>query len=522
MKEKFFITTSIAYANAAPHIGHAYEIALTDIIARYKRMRGFEIFFLTGTDEHGDKILRAAKDAGKAPQVFVDENAKKFEALYQSLAISYDYFIRTSDKKNHWPGAQALWQKLLVSNDLYKGVYKGLYCLGCEAFITEKELIDGKCPNHNTVPETIEEENYFFRLSKYGSAIQKAIESRELNIVPESRAHEVLSMIKEGVRDISFSRPERDVLWGIPVPNDQKQMMYVWCDALSNYISALGYGRTDNEKFKRFWPADMHMIGKDILRFHAGIWIAMLLAAKLPLPKAIYVHGYITSEGQKMSKSLGNVVDPFEVGTKYGVEPLRYYLLREIPTTDDGDFSTARFEAIYDGELANNLGNLTSRVLTMNEKYSGGKVPPVVRDDEVVNKVLSTWKEYQAHMNDFNLKAAAESVFALLTFVNHYIDVNKPWELAKKDPTKVLGILYHLLEILRHVSLMLTPFLPETAKKIKDALNFEGEKLYPDNIGWGILKEGTTIKKIEPLFPRLALKNKIVDYFAFPERSLSL
>src|SRR3989344_2063764 len=290
MKEKFYITTSIAYANAGPHIGFAYEGLLADIIARYRRMRGLDTFFLTGTDEHGDKILRAAKERGLAPQVFVDENVRKFEELNQALRISYDYFIRTSDKKNHWPGAQMLWQKLLASGDLYKGTYKGLYCVGCEAFITEKELVDGKCPNHGTVPETIEEENYFFRLSKYAPQIKAMIESGELKVTPEARGHEILMLLKEDVQDVSFSRPERDVLWGIPVPNDQKQMMYVWCDALSNYVSALGYGRKDDEQFEKFWPANIHLIGKDILRFHAVIWPAMLLSAGLPLPKEILVH----------------------------------------------------------------------------------------------------------------------------------------------------------------------------------------------------------------------------------------
>ncbi|MDO8572156.1 MAG: class I tRNA ligase family protein [bacterium] len=484
--QKFFITTSIAYANAAPHIGHAYEIVLTDIIARYKRMRGLETFFLTGTDEHGDKILRAAKDARKAPQVFVDENAKKFENLYESLAISYDYFIRTSDKKNHWPGAQALWQKLLVSNDLYKGVYKGLYCVGCEAFITEKELVDGKCPNHNTVPETIEEENYFFRLSKYGPAIQKAIESRELNIIPESRAHEVLSMMKEDIHDISFSRPERDVLWGIPVPNDQKQMMYVWCDALSNYISALGYGRTDNENFKRFWPADMHMIGKDILRFHAIIWPAILLSAGVPLPRQIFVHGFITSGGRKMSKSIGNVIDANEFITEFGSEAVRYFLAREISPTEDGDITRENFIAAYNANLANGLGNLMSRTLTMATQYFDGTILRRGENDTPLKGKLETTQgsgaidsfsipyvihndilpKYFEHMDAFQINAGADTIWKLLGLLDGYITDYEPFKLVKTDKDKTENIIWNLLCGLYYTASMLDPIMPKTAEKI--------------------------------------------------------
>jgi len=501
---KFYITTSIAYTNARPHAGFAMELTEADCLARYHRMVGDKVYFLTGTDEHGNKMAQTAEAAGKKPKELADENSQAFRDLTKFLNISNDQFIRTTDEA-HERGAAKMWKALEKAKALYKKTYEGLYCVGCEAYITEKDLVDGKCPNHQKAPEVFKEENYFFNYSKYLPKVKEMLEKKEIKIIPASRGTEMLNMIETGIqekKDVSFSRPSKTLSWGIPVPDDPEQTMYVWCDALSNYITAIGY-ENDKEKFGELWPADVHLIGKDILRFHAGIWPAMLIAAKIPVPKAIFVHGYITSEGQKMSKSLGNVVDPFEIGKKYGVDALRYYLLREIPTTEDGDFSNARFEAMYDSELANNLGNFVSRVLTMTEKYSGGKVPALSKDEAISEKVLSSWKEYHANFAEFNLKGTAEEIIKLLTFANQYIDEKKPWSLAKTDPAQVLQILYHLLEIIRHVSFMIMPFMPDTSAKIRDAIHFDGEKLYPDNIAWGGLKEGTTVKKIESLFPRL-------------------
>ncbi len=393
MLKNFYITTSIAYANAAPHIGYAMEICQADVLARYHRMKSDDVFFLSGTDENGSKIKKTALEKKVDPQKFVDENSAKFQLLLDTLNISNNDFIRTTDKKRHWPAAQKIWNELVKKGDIYKSSYEGYYCVGCEAYLTEKDLIDGKCSNHQKVPEKIKEENYFFKLSKYSKMIQEKIESGELEILPESRKNEILNVIKDGLKDISFSRPKKTLDWGVPVPNDETQTMYVWCDALTNYISALGYGndyichsreggnpllpQSANlaNNFQKYWPADIHLIGKDILRFHAAIWPAMLISADLPLPKKIFVHGFITSNGQKISKSLGNIIDPFEVIDKYGVDALRYYLLKEIPSGGDGDFSFERFEEVYQADLANGIGNLVYRVLTMIERNFDNKIP---------------------------------------------------------------------------------------------------------------------------------------------------
>lgn len=503
MNNKFYITTAIAYVNAPPHIGHAMEFIQADAVARYHRLKKEDVFFMTGTDEHGTKVAETARKQGKEPQELADANARIFKDMCQLLNVEYDKFIRTSDE-DHQRGAQKLWKKLMEAGDIYKDTYEGLYCVGCEAFVLEKDLVDGKCPNHNKEPELLKEENYFFRLSKYSDQIGELIESETLKVIPASRKHEILQVIQDGLRDVSFSRPKSVLNWGVEVPDDSDQVMYVWCDALSNYITGIGY-EEEGEQFKKYWPCDVHLIGKDILRFHAAIWIGMLLSAGIELPKQISAHGFITSEGQKMSKSLGNVVDPIAYAEKYGVDALRYYLLKEIPTTDDGDFSQDRFNIVYESELANTIGNLVSRVLAMTGKYFDGKVPTSSQEYELLEqKVTETWKNYEQAMEDFDLKRALEHVFDFAMFANKYVEDTKPWVLAKEDEAMLAEVMYNLVEMVRHLAYLLWPFIPSTTQKMLKALGLEGVDVeYADVQSWGGMKEGQVVEKPEPLFARM-------------------
>ncbi len=461
---KFYVTTSIPYANAAPHIGHALEFIQADVLARYNRLKKRNVFFLTGTDEHGVKIVRSAKKAGETPKKFVDKNTAEFKKLIRALNISNDDFIRTTDKKRHWPGAQKLWLKLVKAGDLYKKNYKGLYCVGHEAFVTEKDLIGGVCAIHKVKPEIVEEENYFFRLSKYSNEIELRIKDKTLNIFPETRKNEILSLLKEGLEDVSFSRPRENLNWGIPVPNDPKHTMYVWCDALSNYITAIGYA-DDNKKFEKWWPADVHVIGKDILRFHAAIWPGMLLSAKLPLPKIIFVHGFITVAGEKMSKTVGNVADPFEFIKKYGADALRYYLLREIPSGEDGDFTSEKFEQRYNADLAKGLGNLVARVLTLAQK---NKIK-LLKNKTFVIEIKKAEKDLGQSVSNFKFNEALEKIWQLIALGDKYIDDKKPWTL-KPESKEFKEIIGSLLFLISEIGVLLSPFLPETAEKISRQL----------------------------------------------------
>jgi len=495
-KKKFYITTAIDYVNAKPHIGHALEKIQADVVARFHRRRGEDVFFLTGADEHGVKIVRAADAAKKPVADFVDEQSGHFRQLRTLLNLSWNDFIRTSDQKRHWPGAQALWMKLHEAGDLYKKKYRGLYCVGHEAFVTEKDLTDGKCRDHQKAPEAVEEENWFFRLSKYAREIESRIKNQELRIIPETRKNEILSLFESGLEDVSFSRPRKDLSWGIPVPNDPEHTMYVWCDALANYITAIGYGSEDL-KFEDLWPADAHIIGKDILRFHAAIWPGMLLSVRLPLPKSIFVHGFITVDGEKMSKTIGNVIDPAELVKKYSStgspraarDAVRYYLLREIPSGEDGDFSYKKFEDRYNGDLANGIGNLIARVATLGERVSPlhykKDMVPIEEDFKALEAEVRA--EYEASLEKFRFNDTLGSVWRLVGATDKYINDTKPWSIKEKGKiTPIIASTCYRIDVICE---LLEPFLPETAEKIKERIAFDDGEI--------------KIKKGNTLFPRL-------------------
>ncbi len=460
MSKTFYITTPIFYPNANLHMGHAYTTVIADILARYHRLAGEEVYLLTGADENTEKAARAARAAGDEPRAYLDGIVANFKNLFGTLEISYDQFIRTSDEKVHWPGAEAFWKKLAGAGDLYKSSYEGLYCVGHEAFITEKDLVNGKCPDHNEAPERIKEENYFFRLSKYTAKVKEKIETGEFEIMPETRKNEILALLERGLSDVSFSRPAEKVTLGIPVPNDPTQKMYVWCDALTNYVSALGYGR-DEKLFKKFWPADAHVIGKDILRFHAAIWPAMLLSAGLPLPKRLFVHGMITSGGVKMSKTLGNVIDPQELISEYGAEAVRYFLARHISPFEDGDLTRESFKEAYNANLANGLGNLVSRIMKMAEAYL--PVPVTIPENTIPQNFIDAFGTY-------NVQAAADVVWKKISEMDERIQKTEPFKLVKTDRAKAEEIIRGLAVDLYTVARMLNPLMPQTMEKIKQAV----------------------------------------------------
>jgi methionyl-tRNA synthetase len=470
-KKPFYLTTPIFYPNAKLHMGHAYTTTLSDILVRYRRLMGEDSYFLTGSDENTQKVVVAAQKAGKDTQVFLDEIVENFKTLYKNLDISYDQFIRTTDTEVHWPGAQLLWSKLVESGDIYQKEYEGLYCVGHEAFITEKELVNGKCPDHDMAPTPIREINYFFKLSKYTRKIKEKIESDEFKITPPSRRHEILTFLSEGLEDISFSRPRLATSVGVPVPGDINQVMYVWCDALSNYITAVGYGR-DEEEFKRFWPAEVHVIGKDILRFHAAIWPAMLLSAGLPLPKSLLVHGFITSGGKKMSKTIGNVIDPEELLAEYGTDAVRYFLARHISPFEDGDLTREGFKDAYNANLANGLGNLVARITKLAEdNLSEGTRPAPEGFD----------KEYTDAIEKFEVNHALDYCFALVTALDEKITTEQPFKVVKSDPEKGRELIKELTQELYVIARMLNPFMPQTSQKIKEAIvaNKKPDTLFP-------------------------------------------
>lgn len=525
---KFYITTSIPYVNAPPHIGHALEFVEADAIARWHRARGDDVFFLTGTDEHGAKIARAAEAAGKNARAFVDESSQLFRDLIKQLSVTPDDMIRTSDKERHWPGAVEMWKRMASRGDIYKGIYKGLYCVGHEAFVTEKDLKDGVCEDHGKAPEYIEEENYFFHLSEYAQEVKRQIEEGYMKVVPPARANEVLAFFADGVEDISFSRPAKDIPWGIPVPGDSSSTMYVWCDALSNYVSALGFGTSSDERMRKYWPCDIHLAGKDIARFHAVIWPAMLLSAGLPLPKKIFVHGFIHSGGRKMSKTLGNVIDPFLLIGTYGTEAVRYILLGHVSPFADADLTPDRIHELYTAHLANGIGNLVSRVSAMSLRYFEGEITrpadallasvPFKSDIDVldardrdlkVGSITAAWfiheniiPRYAAAWDGYRLDEALQEVMRLFRMLDRYIQDYEPFKLIKSNREQVQAILWSLVSGIHQASRLLTPFLPGTAGAIAGILGVS-----PDETDEAAQKRTSyKITKGEPLFPRVEKK----------------
>jgi methionyl-tRNA synthetase len=492
---RFYITTSIMYSNAAPHIGFALEMVQADAIARYRRMLGDDVRYLTGTDEHGTKVMRTAAQAGVPAQDFVDRIAGQVGDLATRLQVSNTDFIRTSDRIRHWPAAQKIWRAMVEKGDIYKKSYEGYYCVGHEAFIKPSELVDGLCPMHKSKPELLKEENWFFRVSKYAAEIRTAIETDRLRIVPETRKSEILNLIDD-VEDVSFSRPSEQLSWGIPVPDDASQTMYVWADALTNYISALGYG-TDGEAMD-FWPADVHLIGKDIVRFHAIFWPAMLLSAGLELPKSIYVHGFITVDGEKMSKTLGNVIDPFALLDRYQSDVVRYFMLRELRSTDDSDFSFKNLENRHNTDLANGLGNLVQRVATLvTTKMSGkGVYAANLESTEAELGQIYDDKGYTEAFEQFRLHDATASVWEKIGIANAYLNDRQPWKQEGEAQQKTL---IATAAMIAHIAWLLQPFMPATAGKVAAVFGVPLEERLHDG-------QAISVVVPEPLFPRTEAK----------------
>lgn len=501
---KFYLTTAIPYVNAAPHLGHVLEFLQTDAIARYQKSRGKDVALVTGADENSLKNVHAAEKQGITVVELCDRNSAVFEDMARKTGLSYTRFQRTSDKAKHWPGVQGIWKLCSKKGDVYKKKYRGLYCVGCEAFYEPEELLDSKCPEHNTAPEEIEEENYFFKLSKYQSELARLIETNELEVLPETRKHEVLQFIKGGLKDFSISRSvTRARGWGVPVPDDPKQIEYVWFDALGTYLTGIGYG-TDEKTFKKYWPADVHVIGKGILRFHAVYWPAMLLSAGLKLPKKVFVHGYITVEGQKMSKSLGNVVDPNVLIDKYGIDPLRYCLLSAVPTFDDGDFSERTLIETSNNELLANIGNLVNRTLVFTGREFEGKVPQAIlseTDKSFANEQNTRFAQIAAHLDKMQLKEALHLAMHCGKEANAFFQKNEPWKTAKSDRAKCAASIYLLLHQVKDLAIVLEPFVPNTSAAIFKQLAIEPKNW--DDVGKLSLPVGHTLGKPEILFKKI-------------------
>jgi methionyl-tRNA synthetase len=515
----FYITTPIYYPSDKLHIGHAYSTVAGDAMARYKRLRGFDVRYLTGTDEHGQKIERKAQEKGTTPQQFVDDIVSGIKELWAKLDISYDDFIRTTEDR-HKDAVGKIFQRLLDQGDIYLGEYEGWYCIPDESFFPESKLVDGKCPDCGRPVEKMKEQTYFFRMSKYADRLVQYYEENPDFIHPESRKNEMLNnFIKPGLEDLAVSRTTFD--WGIKVPGDPKHVIYVWIDALSNYITALGYGSEDESKFKKYWPADVHLMSKEIVRFHTIYWPIMLMALDLPLPKKVFAHGWLLMKDGKMSKSKGNVVDPVTLIDRYGLDALRYYLMREVPFGADGTFTPESFVERVNHDLANDLGNLLNRTIVMIDKYFAGKIPAYVAgateyDESLTETVGSTVAKYEEAMEKMEFSIALSAVWQLISRTNKYIDETQPWSMVKDEAKReTLGsVMYVLAESQRISSVLLRPFLTKTPQLIWQQLGLAAEDL-PRLTAWesvhsfGHLPAGTKVQKGEPMFPRLDVEAEV-------------